>query len=389
MTKNRRRLRANWAVAIFVAAYFFLTIAPARAQLDETCKVLVNGQTVNVGFGGEFRIRNIPATGNLVRVHAVCTKGGKTRYGRSTFYQVRNRESVVLSELDFVWRDTPFATTAAIQALPDNAILNEIGQTTQIRVMATFSDSTQKDVTARGFGSTYTSSNPSVASIDLQGRVTARGIGTALITVNNEGATTVTRLTVAPSNLLTTVEGIVQLENGSPAVGATVVVPGFGETIVTDPGGRFSFSGIFAPLGSLKARAYNTVNNQLLLGLTGNLRLIQGGITDAGIIVIKPVTNYVYWKDAVSGLWTDAARWSVGRVPAATDNVFIGVPGNITVTYSSTGTTTIKSLLCDESFTLSAGSFAVSDSSEMTSIFTFSGGTLAGNGALTIFGALT
>jgi hypothetical protein len=388
MTKNRYTSRAIWTVAIFVAAYFFLTIKPARAQLDETCKVMINNQTVQVGFGGEFRIRNIPAGNNLLRIYAICTKGGKTRYGRSVFYQVQNRQTITLSELDFVWRDRPFPTTAAIQAVPDTAILSQIGLTTQIRVTATFSDSTKKDVTARGFGSTYTSSNASVASVDLQGRVTATGIGTALITVNNEGATAVTRITVAPPTLLTTVEGIVQLENGSPAVGATVVVPGFGETIVTDPGGRFAFTGVFTQLGSLKARAYNMVNNQLLLGITGNLRLIAGGITDAGIIVIKPVTNFVYWKDAVSGAWTEAARWNTGVVPTANDNVFIGVPGNVTVTYS-TGTTTVRSLLCDESFTLSAGSFAVSDSSEMTGVFTFSGGTLAGSGAVTIFGALT
>jgi len=393
MTKNRRTSKANWAVAIFVAAYC-LTIAPARAQLDETCKVMINNQTVQVGFGGEFRISNIPAGNNLLRIHAICTKGGKTRYGRSTFYQVRGRETVVLSELDFVWRDAPFPTTAAILVVADNAILNEIGATTQIRVTATFSDSTKKNVTSRGFGSTYTSTNPSVASVDLQGRVTANGVGTAFITVNNEGATAVTRITVAPSNLLTTVEGIVQLENGSPAVGTTVVVPGFGETVVTDPDGKFSFSGIYAPFGSLKARAYSIINNQLLLGITGNLRLIQGGITDAGIIVIKPVTNFVYWKDAVSGAWIDATRWNTGRVPAATDNVFIGVPGNITVTHPPGTTTTIKSLFCDESFTLSgdpffSSSFAISDSSEMTRIFTFSAGTLAGNGILTIFGTLT
>jgi len=386
MMKNRLTKRMFQMAALALAMQLVLAVAPARAQLDETCKVLVNNQIVQVGFGGEFRLRNIPAGNNFVRLYAICTKAGVTRYGRSVFYQVRNRESIVLSELDFVWRNTPFPTTAAIIAVADNATLSQINDTTQIRVTAVLSDSTQKNVTARGFGSSYTSSNPSVASVDLQGRVTANGIGTALITVNNEGATAVTRITVAPANLLTTVEGLVQLESGAAAIGATVVVPGFGETIVTDTTGKFSFSGIYAPLGSLKARAYNMVNNQLLLGLTGNLRLIQGGITDAGIIVIKPVINYVYWKDAVNGAWNDATKWSTNAVPAANDNVFIGVPGNITVTNSTT--TTIKSLLCDESFTLSGGSFAVSDSSEMTSIFTFSGGTLAGNGALTIFGAL-
>jgi len=388
----KKRLSATiiQTVALALAAQFILTVTAARAQLDETCTVTVNGQTVNVGFGGEFRIPNIPASNNLVRVYAICTKNGKTRYGRSMFYQVRAQQSFVLSELDMVWRDTPFPTTATINAMPDSSLLTQIGSTTQVRVTATLSDNTQKDVTARGFGSTYTSSNPGVVIVDVQGRVTATGIGTALITVNNEGATAVTRITIAPPRLLATIEGIVQLENGSPALGATVLVPGVGETIVTDPNGRFSFANIFTPLGALKVRAYNIVNNQLLLGIIGNLKLIPAGIIDAGIITIKPATNFVYWKMPVSGSWHDPTMWSTGTVPTANDNVLISVPGDITVTLTQQGTTnTINSLICDEIFVFNRPSLAIADSSEVTNLFTLNGGTLFGTGDLAIFGSFS
>ena len=93
-----------------LTAQFFWGITPALAQLDETYKVMVNNQLVNVGFGGEFQIRNIPAGTNLVRVYAICTEGCKTRYGRSPFFQVLDRSTFVVTELDMLFRDTPFPT---------------------------------------------------------------------------------------------------------------------------------------------------------------------------------------------------------------------------------------------------------------------------------------
>jgi len=289
--------------------------------------------------------------------------------------------------LDLVFRDTPFPTTSAIRAVADNPVLTAIGQTTVVRVIALLSDSTQKEVTGRGFGSTYLTSNPNVATVDAQGVVTATGAGSVLITVNNEGATAVTRIAVSPAGLLTTVEGLVQYDDGSPAIGATLVIPGHGDTLITSSDGRFSITGVLSSLGPFRVRAYQIVNNQLRLGVTGRLRTITGGVTDAGIIVIKPTTNFVYWTTPVSGSWTDATKWSTGRVPSANDNVFIGVPGNITVTHSSPSATTIKSLVCDEDFILSGNnSFSsIADSSEIAGNLTLSAGTLTGSGALAIF----
>ncbi|MEM7205297.1 MAG: Ig-like domain-containing protein [Planctomycetota bacterium] len=70
------------------------------------------------------------------------------------------------------------AQTVSVQAVPDVAVLTMIGETTPVRVTATFSDGTMGDVTARGLGSTYTSSNSSIATVDQQGVVTAVADGT-------------------------------------------------------------------------------------------------------------------------------------------------------------------------------------------------------------------
>jgi hypothetical protein len=122
-------------------------ITPASAQLDETCKITINGQTANVGLGGEFQIRNVPAGPDLFRVYAICTKDGKTRYGRSELFQIIANRSFFLSELDMQWSDTPFPTVESITAEPDTAKLSSISEATQIRVIANLSDGKKKDVT--------------------------------------------------------------------------------------------------------------------------------------------------------------------------------------------------------------------------------------------------
>jgi len=82
----RRQLTSKTIISAAMVFAFVFTVAPVRAQLDETCKVTINNQTVNVGFGGEFRFDNLPTGPDLFRVYAICTKDGKTRYGRSGLF---------------------------------------------------------------------------------------------------------------------------------------------------------------------------------------------------------------------------------------------------------------------------------------------------------------
>lgn len=49
--KNRLISKTIQLAAIVLAMQLALAITPARAQLDETCTVTVNGQNVNVGLG--------------------------------------------------------------------------------------------------------------------------------------------------------------------------------------------------------------------------------------------------------------------------------------------------------------------------------------------------
>jgi hypothetical protein len=56
----------------------------------------------------------------------------------------------------------------------------------------------------------------------------------------------------------------------------------------------------------------------------------------------------------VSGDWNTAANWSAGAVPGPEDEVLVDVPGTITITHSS-GAHSVRSILCQEAFTLSGG----------------------------------
>src|SRR4026207_430863 len=79
---------------------------------------------------------------------------------------------------------------------------------------------------------------------------------------------------------------------------------------------------------------------------------------------------------ADSGDWSTPGNWNTGVLPGPNDDVLIDRPGLITVTHSS-GAHSVKSIQCHESFVLSGGSLAVSNTVQVNNTFTLSGGTLA------------
>jgi len=388
--------RAIAIAAITFAVQFILDIAPALAQLDETCKITCNGRTVDVGYGGEFTLAGIPAGPDLFRVYAICTKDGKTRYGRSGFVQIIDLRTFVISELDMQWRDSPFPTPRFINAKADNPVLGLIGQTTQVRVNVLFSDGSQKEINARAFGTTYRTSNPAIVTGDENGRVTARGTGIAFITVTNEGVTTVTDVTVAASELLTTIEGVVVRENGTPVAGAIVIASAFSSRDTTAADGTFAFTGFSTRFKPITVTVLLTTNNPPLVARVKNLRPIQNGVTDAGTITLTAASsNFVFWDGPNNGTWHTPTNWSTNVVPGPNDDVIIDVPGNITVRHTQgttgpgVGTTSIKSLLCLESFELSNGTLILAEDSDMINNVTLLGGTLRGKGDFAVTGLLT
>src|SRR5262245_3979522 len=104
----------------------------------------------------------------------------------------------------------------------------------------------------------------------------------------------------------------------------------------------------------------------------------------------RTVPAAVSWDGGAGTLnWNDAANWDTNALPTATDDVVIDVPASaITVTHGS-GTTSIHSLTCQESLTLSGGSFSIAAPSTIAGAFALSGGSLSGAGGLTVSGLTT
>jgi hypothetical protein len=67
----------------------------------------------------------------------------------------------------------------------------------KLYVLGQFSDGVERDVSAT-FGTTYTSNDEEVATVDSEGLISARGVGTAKIKVENGNFELVVNATVRP-----------------------------------------------------------------------------------------------------------------------------------------------------------------------------------------------
>ncbi len=119
-------------------------------------------------------------------------------------------------------------------------------------------------------------------------------------------------------------------------------------------------------------------------------------------------TPTISWALDGDGNWSNADDWSLARLPNSTDDVAINTPHLHTVTFS-TGSATIHSLTVGANsrllmsggllrwaftssfgnlLTVSGGTLAP-DATTTVAAFSQSGGTLAGSGSMTVFGAAT
>ena len=162
-----------------------LAQAPASAQLDQTCTVSALNRTALVDAGGVWVLPNVPATIGEVRVRATCIDDGVTRSGQSDFFTVPTDGVIEVADIVF---DNPEAVPATLSLSAPDTTLTIAGQTTQLAAIATYPDSSTADVTAAAAGTSYTISNPVIATLGGDGLITAVASGTVLVSAANEGA---------------------------------------------------------------------------------------------------------------------------------------------------------------------------------------------------------
>ncbi len=163
------------------------------STLDENCVVSVGNQTIRVNPDGSFLIPNIPADGLIRRAEVVCEVDGLILGGQSEFFEVQPNGTI---EIGIIRLGVIPPSVESLSAFPNSSTLFEVGETTQINVTATLSDGSENDWASPEVGTTYTSSNPLIVTVDPGGLVTAVGDGSAIISIVSDGVFTSTRVTV-------------------------------------------------------------------------------------------------------------------------------------------------------------------------------------------------
>lgn len=162
-----------------------LAAATGVAQsLGTNCTATLLNHSVQLNADGTYNIPNIPYSPGLYRVHIICTNpDGTTSGGQSDPLALTPNGASLIPLVDV--GPVP-ATLTRITAAADNTALTTIGATTQINVIGTYADGTLDNFSADP-GTTYTVSNPAIATVNASGLLTAVGAGTVTITARNDG----------------------------------------------------------------------------------------------------------------------------------------------------------------------------------------------------------
>ncbi|MBK8039209.1 MAG: hypothetical protein IPK22_19055 [Verrucomicrobiaceae bacterium] len=292
---------------LYVFLSFLVSITLHANRLDSQWKLSIAGQAVQPSSNGTFRITNITTpdrfgtsgsgsapdfiSDDFVRLTGYkISSSGATRYVWSQPFQIRNRETFIIADSDLTFSDTPLIEPEFVRVTAPKVLLRTVDETTQLTTTAIFPDLTPdladnptEDITPRSKYTVYRSSNPSVLNIGIDGLVTARGNGKAIITAVNSMVSGSLEMEV-DTTVFTTVEGIVRYSDQTPVVGATVTAKG--RTTTTDPLGKFTLADVSSGLNGV---IDVVVNGPPTVSRT--VKTIPNGISDAGIILLGAISN--------------------------------------------------------------------------------------------------
>ena len=123
---------------------------------------------------------------------------------------------------------------------------------------------------------------------------------------------------------------------------------------------------------SLPADGYQIVIDGTTITDRAGNALGTGDVTSSFSIVDATA----FWINPTGGFWDDPNNWESGVVPGSSDNVFISVPGDVTITHQ-TGTTIVNSIVSMDRLELTGGRLEVTDFVQVNNDFIIQGGTLA------------
>ena len=183
--------------AIGLAVILMVIVRPGFTQvLNDNCVVSILNRTIQADAVGSWAMPNVPSTMGQIRARASCVENGITIAGQSDYFGVVNNGAVDVGLIKFGSQD-PIPTNLTINS--SSTTLNGVGSILSLQVTANYADGSSKEVTAPANGTNYSSSNPAIATVDANGRVTAVASGSVLIIARKDGALGMTTVSVITS----------------------------------------------------------------------------------------------------------------------------------------------------------------------------------------------
>jgi len=253
------------------------------------CVVTLSDSVSQADVTGNFIIYNPLLSPYLERATIVChpiaccPSAQQTYYGRSGLVDIPLHPWFFQLD-DTIWlTDTPPVSVTSIDLALSQSVITTIGESASATVNAQLSDGTSVDMTPLTAGTTYSSSNPTIASVSDNGLVTAHAHGPIYLTARNEGRLAVQRLDVSPTAMFTDVLGVAYDPCGAPITGADVTTP-FGGLSTTGIHGEFHIHDVLVPDA---ATVHATIQQELdgvdYQSTSLAVEPVPGGFTDTGL----------------------------------------------------------------------------------------------------------
>jgi len=185
-------LLLQWTLFVSVACH--AQQSSSAFTLGSNCTATILNHSVRVNADGTFSIPNIPYNFGLYRAHILCTNSDGTTTGAlSDFITLQPNASVGIAR---VFPGAVPPTAVSLQLRTGTSTLSTAGATTQITSIGILPDGSLEDESASP-GTTYWSSNSTIATVSSTGLVTAVGAGLVTITVRFDGLVATTSLNVS------------------------------------------------------------------------------------------------------------------------------------------------------------------------------------------------
>src|SRR4030088_620129 len=149
-------------------------------QLNENCVATVANRNVQVNPNGSFAIANVPADVGLYRVRVTCKNPDHTTSeGQSSFISLVPNGNTSVPQITF---GAVTSAPVSLKLTSPTTSLGTQGQTVQLTVTGTLPNGSTTDLSTQTLGTLYVTSNSRIATVSVNGLVTAMARGKVVIT---------------------------------------------------------------------------------------------------------------------------------------------------------------------------------------------------------------